>query len=196
MSQQLLPELYTTERLSTVSPVWGTSAAHSLHVTPLCGLLRVAEVSSNCPQQCPVAAQSVLHSDLDTDPPDMQHPQPAPVTYFIFKTTEQNTIKMQHSTVNHHLTCSCASRATKSFSKPSCLRIRANTEFRSRPRSSGRAASFSWMRDSASATSRLKRWISPAAWSRCARLSMSQSSCCQHSLYTTCIRNVFDTMHM
>jgi hypothetical protein len=56
-------------------------------------MLRAAEVTSNWTKQCPVAAQSVLHSALGTEPPDLQHPPPAPVTQFIFKTTVQHTTK-------------------------------------------------------------------------------------------------------
>lgn len=60
--------------------------------------------------------------------------------------------------------------------------MRASTELRSRPRSSGMAASLSWMRDNASATSLWKRWISPAADSRCSLLSSTTNNCCHDSL--------------
>jgi uncharacterized Fe-S cluster protein YjdI len=90
----LLPKLYITVCISTVSPVWGISAAHSSHVTPPCGLLHAAEASSNWTKQSPAAAQSVLHSVLGTEPAEVQNPPPAPVTQFPLKTTEIHLTKM------------------------------------------------------------------------------------------------------
>ena len=70
-------------------------------------------------------------------------------------------------------TCNWASKATKSFSKPSCFLSRLWTPWRSRPISSDMLENFSCTLVKASATSLLNRWISPAAssfWSRASRL--------------------------
>lgn len=116
---------------------------------------------SNSTKQQSVVVQFELHYCLDTTLVGGLHLQLVPTIKIstnksISKFHSMHVKKLAKKSLKYDgkiLTWSWASNATKSFSKPSCLRISARTELRSRPLSSGKAAIFSVIRASASATS-------------------------------------------